>query len=502
MTRESTLNPKFSHARKGALVLLCTALFASSLTLAEAVDDPVVTSEIDSNMEGSLRWAIANASDGSEITFDSSLSGLTIRLLLGQLTIGGNLTIDASSLGDPVTISGDKDDSGTANAGDSRVFDISAGGYNVNFRSIIIEGGYQQSGEGGGIRSTGANLTIQDTTITGNTSSGGSSGYPGGGIFQSGGTVTIVNSTISDNEAGSVSKMTDSNATGAGGGGIYVASGTMTIANSTIVGNVAGDASSTGTGQVSGGDGGGIYVSSGATLNLDSSTVVNNYAGDSSGINGTEYPGDGGGIYCHGSAALTIGNSIVADNFAGNGTATDGTGGDIRRGASAVNRIGKNFVGNNDTVETEFLAPAAPGEPNVNGDLVGTSGALLSPQLKPLGDYGGSTMTLMPYFDSIVVNAGLAADRPQDSTDINWNANFTELLPVDQTGARRVSGSEIDLGSVEYQFPTTNPLRVATLAKISKIKKKIQKLNKKGKTARVKRLKKKLKKLKKKLNSL
>lgn len=502
MDRVSNLNRAFSKSSTGTLFFLVALLGGLFLNPAQA--QLTVTTNVDDNNAGSLRHAIANVVDGGTITFSNDLSGKTIRLLLGHLTINKNLTIDGSSLAEPVTISGDKDESGTPSSGDSRIFDIVTGGYDVSLRSLIIEGGYKQSsGAGGGIQTVDAFLTIQDTTITKNFSSGGSNGYPGGGIYQKGGVVTIVNSTISHNGNQEVSSSGTGGTTGGSGGGIFSEGGTLNFQNCTITENHAATASNGSSGTANGGKGGGVYIHSSGTLNMDSCTVVSNYAGDSVPSTGSENPGDGGGIYIHGSATVSIGNSIIAENYGGSATGGDGEGADISKNVSAtLNRVGQNLIGDNDTVETAFPVP------NENGDLVGTMGSRLFPQLQPLADNGGRTMTMMPYFDSIVVNAGIATDRPQDTTDINWNANFAELLPVDQTGSPRVSGEEIDLGAFEYQFPApemqsiVNPLKVATLNKISKLKKKIKKLSKKGKKAKAKKVKKKLKKLQKRLASL
>lgn len=496
------------HVRQ-ALILLSVALVVAFPNSAGAqVVDPIVQNNNDAG-GGSLRQAIADATDGSTITFDIDVSGQTIRLLTGQLAINKNLIIDGSSLPDPITISGDKDNNGMGNAGDSRVFDISAGGHNVSLRTLIIAGGYQSSGSGGGIKSNSANLIIQNSTITGNSASSGTNAYAGGGIFQNGGTVTIVSSTISNNTAGSSTRSTSSNTSGGGGGGIFSTSGTLNVQNSTITGNSAGSATNSSDGNATGGHGGGIYAANGS-VRIDSSTIVNNYAGDASSSTGTETGGEGGGIDTLGTVDITLGNSIIAENFVGTGGTADGSGPDINKDTAMISRIGKNLIGNNHTIDTAFPDPPAYGEPNSNGDLVGTPGLPLFPQLQPLADNGGPTLTLMPYFDSVVVNAGSAADRPQDSTDINWNLDLTELLPTDQAGAPRVSGGELDLGAFEYQFPApaqptmmSESLEKTVLRiKISKTSKKLKKAKKSGKKAKAKKLNSKLKKLKKKLASL
>lgn len=492
-----------------SFILALAAIFPLVTTSVEAQTvDPIVTNNSDSDPD-SLRAAIAAATPGSTITFDSSLSGDTIRLTSGELLIEKNLTIDASSLEVPVTISGDKDDSGTPTAGDSRVLKTDLTGTTVVLNSLIITEGFEDFHGGGIFVGFETNLTILNTTVAGNSTTD-TNGYSGGGIFSGGfTTLMIVNSTIVGNRASNRDFSSAGTVSAGGGGGIFSQGTTATVRNSTITGNYAGSANNSGSGNSRGGDGGGISTANNVSLTVENSTIVNNHAGIASvdGV-GTATQGQGGGIdNGPSSSPVTISNSIVAGNIAG----TSGPGNDIYNWITnpAIMTSGHNLIGNNDTVATEFPDPTSPGEPNINGDLVGTPGSPLSPQLQPLADNGGRTHTLMPYFDSIVVNAGVAADRPQDSTDVNWNLNLTELLPLDQTGAPRVSGGELDLGAFEYQFPAppatgmaTNPEKTAALMKIAKLKKKIKKLKKKGKKAKVKKLNGKLKKLQQKLARL
>jgi Ca2+-binding RTX toxin-like protein len=133
----------------------------------------------------------------------------------------------------------------------------------------------------GGIVNYGV-LTLTDSIISGNTSSGGAGGIynagiatitnsiisnnstggniQAGGISNSGGTVTITNTTINDNTAIYY------------GGGIFNYQGTVNVTNSTIKNNTAGF------------DGGGIKNYSSGIVNLKSSNVSNNNASDGDGI--------------------------------------------------------------------------------------------------------------------------------------------------------------------------------------------------------------------------
>lgn len=168
---------------------------------------------------GSLRQAIVDAAPGDVIHFAPGLSGQTISLT-GALSIGKNLTIDASGLANGIVISG-------SNSG--RVIEVTSG-QTVALTGLILTGG---NGEfGGGIYSEG-NLTVTRTTLDGNSAS-----FGGSGIFNVG-TLTLNQSTISGNSRCPA------------GGGIYNV-GTLTMTGSTIAGNSA-DL------------GGGIYNQSNAT---------------------------------------------------------------------------------------------------------------------------------------------------------------------------------------------------------------------------------------------
>ena len=189
--------------------------------IVDTVDDIVSATD----GKTSLREAIANAQDGDTITFASSLKGQTITLAGTELTVAKGITIDASSLWD----STNNKPGITINANQqSRVFNISDGTsteIEVSLKGLTITGGKtsDDGDNGGGIYCDGENLTIVNSTISGNSATGSNS--DGGGIYNSG-TLTITNCTISGNSASY------------SGGGI-VNEGTLTITNCTISGNSA-----------------------------------------------------------------------------------------------------------------------------------------------------------------------------------------------------------------------------------------------------------------------
>jgi CSLREA domain-containing protein len=217
---------------------LPTALGPDGVAFTQVASAPVVNSLADPGdgvcdaTECTLREAIAFASGGATITF--SVTG-TILLDRALLSIDKGLTISGPGAQQLVV---------DANSG-SRVFSVSSGP--VTIAGITITGGVTpHTGGGAGIFNWGA-LTVRDCVITGNNS------YPnwGGGIHHASGTLTVVSSAISGNNGhtkyGSgianyaeltVLNSTISGNTSSGGGlatGIYTyGAGETSIAHSTI----------------------------------------------------------------------------------------------------------------------------------------------------------------------------------------------------------------------------------------------------------------------------
>ena len=213
----------------------------------------------------SLREAVKYSPTGTPITFHPSLSGKTIGLVNGEITFPFSapltLTIDASNLPIPVTITG---------YGLWRIFTI-PNAATVELRSLrIIDG--NASGDGGGIQNYGI-CTLVSCTLRGNAANS-----SGGGIFNgNSGTCNVLSSTLDDNRSRS----------GIGGG--IGNSGNCIVRNSTLSGNIAGN-----------GSGGGVANT--GTCNLSASTIVGNFA-----VNA-------GGLFNSGTFNLT--SSIVAGNTA------------------------------------------------------------------------------------------------------------------------------------------------------------------------------------------
>ena len=232
----------------------------------------------------SLREAIAaanNTAGEDSVTFDGSVftgeGNNVIRLIQGELEISDSLSIDGTSVGG-VLITGDRlgNDSivsGTnitnvseslytnANSLDdnSRVLNFSVYNGNLTLSGLTITGGRTTAdgfNGGGGIRfSSGDVLDLNDSTVSGNSTTG-SNAY-GGGIYATSGSVLLADSTVNDN-------ITTGN--NADGGGIFTTAGEIYLGNSTVSGNRTTEDTSAG---------GGIFTFVGEVRLVDSAVSDN-----------------------------------------------------------------------------------------------------------------------------------------------------------------------------------------------------------------------------------
>lgn len=183
---------------------------------------------------GSLRWAVAQATGGEIIRFDSRLAGSTITLD-STLLIRNYVTIEGPA-DKGVTISG---------GGKGRVIDVTTTTLNqppTTLRNLSITGGKVVTGGGGGIRTATA-LVLEHSTVWGNEAIGAAAI-----LAFSYGRLTLVNSTVS----GNLSR-------GYGYAAIIAAEG-LTLDNSTVAYNSQG----------------GIHVAELGTTVLRSSIIASN----------------------------------------------------------------------------------------------------------------------------------------------------------------------------------------------------------------------------------
>jgi CSLREA domain-containing protein len=426
------MKTRFTHHR---LTLLTLVLLLAGALLATAVNSALIVSaappsayRVNSNADtddGScdalnctLREAInaANANpDPDLITF--SISG-TVNLLSMLPAISGSVEVNGPGASQ-LTVR--RSSSAATNFG---IFQLNAG-QTLSISGLTISGGTGTfdgfDRKGGGILNYGT-LNITDAAISDNNSE------DGGGIFSGGGIVNIMRSTLARNSASN----------GGAGGGIWNAGGTVNIAFSRFVNN----------------DG---HVLGGALLNQGTATVSN------STFSGNHVANYAGAIANDG--VMTISNSTIAGNFAGV-VGGIGSGGTLEINNSTIfgnsaGSIGGLSVAGSVKVKNSIIAgnTSTVGDPEIAGafDNLGHNFIGGDPQLAPLQDNGGSTLTMSPLCGSPVIDAGDNIDAP--ATDQRGQPRIA-------AGYQRASMT-IDIGAVEVQSCNQPPVAVAQSITVS-----------------------------------
>jgi hypothetical protein len=433
----------------------------------------------------SLREAIAAAGSHQgpdTIAFATGLSGTTIQLSLGELSIRGKLTIvgpGATKLGVSANLQ-------------SRIFHMTGG--QIAIRGITIKGGresatptgptcpnssapaftlgggiLEDAGElkldrvkvrnnvvasasggiigGGGIANIDGTLDLSRSRVTQNTVDGGAiSG--GGGILNCVGIVKLVRTTVDNSAVSSEAIGTGggiANGLGAAhntgrltlkkstielndvssdaipaGGGLSTSGGPVTVTGSTISDN---SATATGSGTLS--DGGGAEIAN-ATATFTNSTIANNLA---SGKNAA-----GGGILTGGSGEKLVLHSVTLAGNTADGTSSRGGNLESSESAHLLNSIvakGKATTGANCDGAVKSSGHDLEDENTCGfdgrGDLVNKN-----PRLRDLAQNGGPTRTRALKRGSPAINHAATKTSPKR----------------DQRGFKRVG--KPDIGAYEF----------------------------------------------------
>jgi hypothetical protein len=344
---------------------------------------------------------------------DVTLSNVYVTLYSGTRSVGLPLITSRITIeGNGATIAR------RGNAPDFALMSVRSAG-DLTIHNATLSGGSSRNGSG---VSNGGTLSIQNSTISGNTGSsvanGGTltienstisnntSNFGGSGIV-SGGTLTIKNSTISDNTSNF------------SGGGVFNG-GTLTIENSTISNNRAKRA------------GGGLF-NYGGRLTITNSTISGNIANQGGGVSNVGFcyqqRYDPYRYYCY-SATLTLSRSLIAGNQAAVGPEIENN--------SIVTANNFNLFGTNDN-------------PGVSGFTPGPTDIVprvsLAQILGPLQSNGGPTQTHALVPGSPAIDAG----DPDGCRD-----NSGALLLKDQRGfTRHIDGNNdgsarCDIGAIEF----------------------------------------------------
>jgi hypothetical protein len=302
---------------------------------------------------------------------------------------------------------------------------------------------------GGGVYLKGDNSTsdfqISDTTISGNTAV-----TQGGGAYLSGHDVTIERSSVAGN--------TVSNDYGTGsaiGGGVF-ARGDLQLTDSTVSGNQAENTATAGNGPA-----GGLYWHS--NLHDQGMTV------ESSTISGNQSSGDGGGVFVSAYASYDAGppptttqsgpvafrNSTIDGN-------TGATGGIFEQASGSTGHLppaetlSSTIVGANspdDLAASTYSAGFEAGNSLIQSDVSGIpftqnpagSDVLgVNPQLGPLQDNGGPTDTRLPAGGSPAVDAGIANGLTTDQRGPGFPRTVNDPNVADHGGS-----DGTDIGAAE-----------------------------------------------------
>lgn len=290
---------------------------------------------------------------------------------------------------------------------------------------LVVRGG-NVSGLGGGINNNYAELNLTRVVIRDNVSN-----TSGGGLANnSDGTATLVDSTVSDNTA---------TGTGSAGGGVFNY-GVLSMINTSILSNTASHATGQGGGLVASykttlrnvtlshnaafADGGGVYFDpNGFSFALNNVTITANTAdADGDGV------GDGGGLYLAGGFGTVLSNSLIADNVDSSaGLAYPDC---ARSGTPSITSQDHNLIG--DLLNSNCaIAPQA-------NDRFGTS-LPINPQLAPLTDNGGATLTHALLDASPAINMGNPAAAGSYICERNDQRGLIRPSPCD-IGAYEVGG--------------------------------------------------------------
>lgn len=348
----------------------------------------------------------------------------------------------------------------------------------VNLTGVTVGPSNTAGAFGGGISNSSVTttLTINNSTITGNTATGGSSG--GAGIDNDGGVVTLTNSTVSSNalsgtggggglrnETGTVSIIASTFSTNTttvtspssadGGGVLNTLGGTLNIISSTLNNNSAGLGSGSGDGgglanisstvaitasvfysnQTDGGNGGGIESDNASSLYLDNVTLSANQATS----------GSGGGLRNNTGSTAILANVTIKDN-----TMTGGSGAGLRNSASATLTIRNSLLANNGATQNCSNAGTMTSQGyNLKSDTTCNTVFIVTgditnatPLLGTLTDNGGPTRSHALLVGSPAIDMG----NPAGCLD-----TAGAVFATDQRGRARPFGSRCDIGAFEFE---------------------------------------------------
>lgn len=445
------------------------AVTLSDLTLSNLTTGGGIFSSAFASASGTINLTINNAviTNGNFAANGVGiLNGVRSTLVLNNSTISNNNSQNFSGSGiynegaGTVTIndsilSGNTGSSSIAGSGISN----NGAGSTVSLNRTTMSGN-TTTGASSSISNSNGTLMLTDSTVTGGTLAGSFSLISSSGSTA---TATLIRSTVRNNT------VTSSNCGALLVGGIFNTQGTLTLENSTVSGNTV----NTGC---SGSSGIGGITSSGGTVNLTASTVSGNTANAANGGSVTN-----GGIAIIGGASGQLINVTISGNRALNGinanhggilndgttsiinsTVTDNEASSIgANSSSGITNFGsvnirntivadnrnsavRNVLGGFVSRGNNFIGNAVNSAGWTQSDVTNAAGAA---RLAPLADNGGTVRTHALLPESPLIDKGSNCVLTQNGCGTNNPA-----ITTDTRGANRSVGANVDIGAFEYDY--------------------------------------------------
>jgi len=432
---------------------ILAGLFAAVSVSPVSAGTITVNSAGDSGI-GTLRAAIASAADNDVINFALSYP-VTIFLTNGELLVTKSIAI-AGPGATNLTISGNQG---------GRVFHVGTSN-NVTISGVTITDGLVTAGGvGAGIYLESATLTLSGCTFLGNRATGGTTAH-GGGVYLTQSTLNVLGCTLDSNVAAgngggiynlgstlTIDKSTITGNSAVNGGGVFSGSGTVSVSNSLIYTNAA----------THGGGVANIGTAGSATLTVNNCTLSSNTV---SGASAT-------GSQIHNSRQLTTTSATISNStFLSNNVAVNYAGGAVYNENGATTTIGNTIIQASSQEHTLLNVGAGSiasagynlALDNGNGFLTQPTDLINTDPLLDIGtgprDNGGSTFTIALQANSPAIDKG------------KRNAIVSLTVPVDQRGeprpfndpniANAAGGDASDIGAYEADLRLTKLTRMTS----------------------------------------